>query len=1020
MTAACEDLHAYIDGELDADGHARFERHLASCEACAAALPRLLALVSVVEAAAAAGATSSARLTLVGDPPADELRTGTGGTRGSDLQRANRRRRPLWIAGGVGVVLAAAGVLLLLRPPPQPAAPLVSLRDELGATRRLEGRFSYPGAEHHRKLDVARGARATEAISTDTIARLERARDLHGAAVASLLAGQRDRAAQLFAEAPSTAQADSDRAAFELSDGSYPALVRALDHVDRALAAAPGQPAALWNRALVLAALDAPLAAAEELDRVAALGEQGWADEARERAKALREATAARHASWRRASDAGRRLVEDGAPVPAELVAAGRAAGTLTVSLLDAVRAAPSRERALALRPLAAALDGAYRSDHLTAYVDRIAGSDFRTRKPLAEAYRELALRRLSGAAVGALLARLERPGAEDLRLGALAHAAAIGAHLDEYHRLAAASQNPWFAVIARHEAARAAYRAAEADGADEAGRSKRRAAVERQLREALELARRERLGYRALLVQDDLIKLHKAELKLSQAADEAYALYREATAAGEWGLEVGALLDLVSINQNRYANGLARAYATEVARRIESELPTGFNRAQECARHAYAYETLANVSLFLFDRERARAEASRVPRCPGAPSLVSLSIWSDLHRIGGRDEDARLARESIAALREAPSQVPGRDALLAYIEGSLVIDTDRDAGRRWLREAIAAAGTDGRELNVKARAYSYSLLAIDAGRASQPAEVIAILSETLGVPRPDRCAVAIAVLDERSVVAFADADGATGGQFVADRKTPALDVAALVPAGAVERLRACERVAVLARAPVLGTARILPPDLAWSYVLPGSPRTPAAAPGPRLVVGNPQTPPQLNLPPLGPLPAEPGPGVTLLRGAEATPTSVLLAMRDAATIELHTHGFLANDVSEASHLVLTPELDHQYTITARDVARVELTAAPLVVLGACHAAASSRSLEGGMGLPEAFRRAGARAVIASPGAVQDLGAHAFFTAVRERVLQGTSPAVAVRDERVRRSARSRDDDWVADVVVFE
>lgn len=1015
----CEDLHAYVDGELDADGHAGFEVHLAGCDACSAELPRLLALLSVVEAAAAGA--SPARLNLVGDRPG-ELLAGTRGTSSSNLQRANRRRRPLWIAGGAGVVLAAAGVLLLLRPVPQPAAPLVSLRDELGATRRLEGRLSYPGTEHHRKLDVARGARAAEAISTDTIARLERARDLHGSAVASLLAGQRDRAAQLFAEVPDTAQADSDRAAFELSDGSYPALVRALDHADRALAAAPGQPAALWNRALVLAALDAPLAAAEELDRVVALGEPGWADEARDRARALRETTVARHEGWRRVSDAGRRLVEDA--VPAEpAIATATATGTLTVWLLDAVRSAPSRERALALRPLAGELDGVYRSDHLTAYVDRIAGSDFRTRKPLADAYRELALRRLSGAAVGALLKRLERPGAEDLRIGALAHAGAIGAHLDEYQRLAAASPNPWFAVIARHEVARAASRAARAAepaDADEAARSKRAAAVERQLREALDLARRERLGYRALLVQEDLIKLHKAELKLSQAADEAYALYREATAAGEWGVEVNALLDLVSINQNRYANGLTRAYATEVARRIESDLPTGWNPAQECARRAYAYETLANVSLFLFDRERARAEASRAPRCPGAPSLVALSIWSDLYRIGRDEDDARLARETIAALRGSSSLAPGKDALLAYIEGSLVIETDRDAGRHRLREAIAGAGADGSELNVKARAYSYSLLAIDAGRASEFAEVIAILSETLGVHRPDRCAVAIAVQDERSVVAFADARGATGGQFVADRRSPAIDVATLVPASAVERLRACERVAVLARAPVLGTARVLPRDLAWSYTLPGSPRAPAAAPGPRLVVGNPQTPAQLNLPPLGPLPAEPGPGVTLLRGAEATPTNVLLAMRDAATIELHTHGFLANDVSEASHLVLTPELDHQYTLTARDVAQVELTAAPLVVLGACHAAASSRSLEGGMGLPEAFRRAGARAVIASPGAVQDLGAHGFFTAVRERVLQGTSPAVAVRDERVRRSTESRDDDWVADVVVFE
>jgi len=154
------------------------------------------------------------------------------------------------------------------------------------------------------------------------------------------------------------------------------------------------------------------------------------------------------------------------------------------------------------------------------------------------------------------------------------------------------------------------------------------------------------------------------------------------------------------------------------------------------------------------------------------------------------------------------------------------------------------------------------------------------------------------------------------------------------------------------------------------------------------------------------------------LRGADATPSRVLLAMRDAAVIELHTHGFIANDVSEASYLVLSPELDEQYAMTARDVAGAELTAAPLVILGACHAAASSRSLEGGIGLAEAFRRAGAGAVIASPDPVQDLGAYGFFTAVRERVAAGADPAVALRDERVKRLAER--DSWVAGVVVFE
>jgi CHAT domain-containing protein len=142
--------------------------------------------------------------------------------------------------------------------------------------------------------------------------------------------------------------------------------------------------------------------------------------------------------------------------------------------------------------------------------------------------------------------------------------------------------------------------------------------------------------------------------------------------------------------------------------------------------------------------------------------------------------------------------------------------------------------------------------------------------------------------------------------------------------------------------------------------------------------------------------------------------------MRDASVIEFHTHGYIANDVSEASYLVLSPEVDRQYAMTARDVARVKLEASPLVILGACHAAASSRSLEGGTGLAEAFLRSGARAVVASPDAVQDLGAYAFFTAVRNRVIGGADVATALRDERVQRRTSSRDDAWTSGVVVFE
>jgi hypothetical protein len=168
-------------------------------------------------------------------------------------------------------------------------------------------------------------------------------------------------------------------------------------------------------------------------------------------------------------------------------------------------------------------------------------------------------------------------------------------------------------------------------------------------------------------------------------------------------------------------------------------------------------------------------------------------------------------------------------------IEGDLALDTDRDASRRHLRDAIARAGHDPDLRSVKARAYGFSLLALGAGRAGQFPEVLDLLAEALDVPRPARCTVALARYAERSVVAIADAHGETAGRYVGHRsaaqqgtaygftwKSPALDAAALIPADLVERLRGCDRVAVLARAPVLGIGRLLPPDIAWSYLLAG------------------------------------------------------------------------------------------------------------------------------------------------------------------------------------------------------
>jgi len=1027
MTDSCERLHAYIDDELAADDRIAFETHLATCDACGHELPRLLAVMAALDdaAAAAADAKSGApRLALVpgaGDAAAEP----TGGSRGPASARPKRRLQR-WIATGLaGALAAAAAALLVIHPAAPPAPPVIaSLADQLGPTRSIEPRLSYPGADRYRPLDVARGARSSESISIERMGQLEHAKDLHGVAVAALLAGERERAARFFALAPPTPQVDSDRAVLELMDGSQDALERALDNVDRALKAAPNNPAALWNRSLVLAALNLPLASARELDRVVALGEPGWADEAKTRAASLRAAVLQRRTRWQQADAAGQRLIEDGTPVPVELLAV---TGYMTTILYDAVRAAPSRARVEALLPMATVLDSAYRSDHLTAYVKRIAATDFRVRKPLAEAYRRLITSgHLPEAAIDPFLNRLEQSHLDDIWMGAAVWTGRVTSHLESYRRRATASNDPWFLVVAEQEATKAEIVRGELSRA------------ERRLREALTLARRERLAYRVVLVEYQLSGLLRMLRQPSQVAREAQLGYRDAITDGSWLREMNALSDLAASNLQRYANDLARAYLTELLERSDSSVTTGGSLTDErydCARRQYAYQSLASISLLFSEPERARGELSAAPKCHDkltSPDDLTLQraltlgyalVWSELHRFSHQDEDARLAHNALAVMRADPSTTTSEQALLSYIEAGLIIDIDRTAGQRSLRQSIVQAGDQTDDLSVKARAYSFSLLALDAGQTSQFAEVIDLLAKTLEVPKPDMCAVAIAVQEDRSVVAFSDARGETGGQYIARRTSGDLDASTLIPASITERLTTCARVTVLARAPVLGAGKLFPPEVAWSYVLKGAPATapPTATHSHRLVVANPETPPDLNLPPLGPYPDLTGDiGTTLLRGADATATRVIRAMTDASIIEFHTHGIIANDISEASYIVLSPELDRQYTLTARDVAQIRLKAAPLVILGSCHAATSSRSLEGGMGLAESFLRSGARAVIASPDAVPDLRAHEFFATIRDRVMQGINPAIAVRDERIRRLAAFRDDPWVPGVVVFE
>src|SRR5262245_33999824 len=138
MSAHCDDLHAFHDGELAPDAAEAFREHLADCGACQAELRDVMLLDEAVARAA----------------------------------RRPRSRRVLVV--GVALLAAAAGAVLVARKRTAPTAVILATADR----RSLEGRLSYSGADRYRPYDVQRGGpSAIEAISLKTLSTLEEQHD---------------------------------------------------------------------------------------------------------------------------------------------------------------------------------------------------------------------------------------------------------------------------------------------------------------------------------------------------------------------------------------------------------------------------------------------------------------------------------------------------------------------------------------------------------------------------------------------------------------------------------------------------------------------------------------------------------------------------------------------------------------------------------------------------------------------------------------------------------------------------
>lgn len=1001
-------VHAFADGELEPAEADSFRQHLGTCEQCQAELDDILQLQALsdrlvsAEAKQAPAPAQAARTAESARPteparPAEPPRPSEAAPE-RIFRPAWSRRRRAGLTVVLGGALAAAFALAVLRNPgigPEGAGHEALA---LAPTRSLEARLSYAGASNWRPYGVKRGngEHALEMVPLETQAKLEKAGDLHGLATSYLLRGERDSAAEYLSKLSGSPDVDSDRAVVALSKG---ALEEALILLDGVLEKAPNHAPALWNRGLVLRGLGLDLLAAESFGKVAALNEPGWSGEAREYKATLERQGLERQNRWKAVWDAGKAMVDQGT-----LLNEGQVRDAPSMArryLYLAAWTAPSAERVRALLPVAKALDGHYGGNVLQAYVERTAQRDFSKRGPLAATFAQVLAGKLDPSAAEGFVRQLQAAGEQDILLGALPLLNLLPARVDLYVTAARSVGDPWFLMSMEANRAREQLAASELSQ------------MEATLMAALPTCEQQGLDARCAELHQLLAELYTAEHRLPEAREQALSGLKWARQANDSGVEVQLLQDLGQIARFRDGFALTRAYLQESALR----------QPEYCATQVYVHETLANVRMFELRAADARAELEGVPQCGAPQTLLSAFVLADLARIDPKSGDVEKVLGLLDTLRASGTLRAGTKLMADHLEGRVRLLKDRAAGQRILREVIAASEKLPREETAaqKARAASYSMLILDAGKAGEYGPALELFTEEAHAPAPTRCMLGVELAFERTLVVARGSVGEVVGAYDASRRSMDFEVEKLVPEQVLAVLRACEQVQVFARYPLHGRAGLLPPSIAWSYRW--GPERPAPAPaGPprRLVISDVEAPAALGLPRLSPwVPASGAPARTVLSGADATPARVMAEMGDADEIDIHAHGLVNLGLSDASLIVLSPQPDGRYALTAGEVRHEHLKRSPVVLLASCRAAQTVPYLHEPWSLPTAFLDAGARAVIASPTDIPDAEAGPFFESVRARIRAGEPPAVAVRNERS--AYLSRDpNSWVRTVVVFE
>jgi cellulose synthase operon protein C len=869
----------------------------------------------------------------------------------------------------IGLLLAAAGALFAHRSygrwsHRQAVAALFGDRHP-GEGRALALRLSYVAADRYRPHQPSPSSAAGQAgrgqrLDRGAMARLERAADLPGLIAAHVLSGDQQRAATLLDELAPTADVLSDRAVlWSREPGQLP---RALEAVEGALALRPDHPQALWNRGLLLDQLGLPLAGARALRRAAALGEPGWSAEAGERAVALERQWQERLNSYARADLDAERIKAGAAPSPQTLT---NYPDLARLAFLVAVREAGSPARSQALRAVAGTLDRSWGTSTLAPLV----------RQPAM--LREMVRQRREGTVAAA----------------------------EAYGRLAAGTGDAWLRVRADQTLGQALTREGRLDEAVDA------------YTRVLDACRKAFYPYVCIETKVWLAYLHNNRRQIQAAKRWGLEAKKESQSWSIPLLEANANAQLAVAEDLREQLHLARAYAEEAAA-----------QSLDCGSANTGRELLAKIALAEGDHAAARRALEGVVACQpagprfgmiGAEALASLSDPAQ-----GWGAARGWLSEAVAQYRRQPA-LPRKDLLgLDLFAARAALPHAREAARRELRRVLAESEQLARADQTVEMVHieALSALVVDAAMTGEAEAALALLGQAYGVDPLGSCLLGTAVDGGRGVYVARSATGRVASARAALTAGERQRQQFPVPPELAAELAGCPQVEVIATAPVLGSSRLLPPNLPWSYRRGGGGSPPLRKPLHRLVVFDARPPAALGL---GRLPAVPDIGggedgtVEVLRGRAATPGAALARAVDADVIEWHVHGIVDAEVSDAAALALSADPDGRALLTASDILRLSLPRRPGIVLGACRAGLSARYGAYQWSLPLAFLSAGARWVLASPTPIEDAEAPEFFAGVWRRIVRGAHPAVALRDERMSGRWRQSFNHWTEDVVLF-